>query len=353
MTTPSELNNRWNAGVVLKRDLLSTVERGRFVTPAGEVGAVLRRIDEVPWWSVALARHLLGRERRALAAAGAIGIGPRILFGGRISLVRSWIDGLPLHLAKPYGDCGYFRSAKAALRALHRAGICHNDLAKEQNWLRGADGCAYLTDFQLAMRFSHRTWLFRIAAYEDLRHLLKHKQRYAPAAVTPAERRVLGRKSLPTRLWMASGKRVYYWVTRGVFGFTDREGGGTRLVRDAPLIAARLKTHPQVRETVVLAFPDRRAGTGLYAFVEAAPGVAEQSLREFIADSPGAKPPEHLQVTNELPRRASGEIRNEILQLVAMNQLDQIDTLVTDDRERTLVASIVADRRNLRDRFSF
>jgi hypothetical protein len=56
---------------------------------------------------------------------------------------------------------------------------------------------------------------------------------------------------------------------------------------------------------------------------------------------------------NELPRRASGEVRSEILQLVAMNQLDQIDALVTDDRERALIASIVADRRNLRDRFSF
>ena len=55
-----------------------------------------------------------------------------------------------------------------ALRKLHRAGICHNDLAKEQNWLRGSDGRAYLTDFQLAACFKTRGWLFRIAAYEDL-----------------------------------------------------------------------------------------------------------------------------------------------------------------------------------------
>ena len=41
------------------------------------------------------------------------------------------------------GDVAYFRSAKEALRKLHRAGICHNDLAKEQNWLRGNDGRAY------------------------------------------------------------------------------------------------------------------------------------------------------------------------------------------------------------------
>jgi hypothetical protein len=34
-----------------------------------------------------------------------------------------WIDGVPLQIAKPYGDVGFFRSAKVALRLLHRAGI--------------------------------------------------------------------------------------------------------------------------------------------------------------------------------------------------------------------------------------
>ena len=53
-------------------------------------------------------------------------------------------------------------------------------------------------------------------AYEDLRHLLKHKRRYAPESLTAGERRVLARKSWLTRIWMATGKRVYYWVTRGV-----------------------------------------------------------------------------------------------------------------------------------------
>jgi hypothetical protein len=66
-----------------------------------------------------------------------------------------------------------------------------------------------------------------------------------------------------------------------------------------------------------------------------------------------AKPPEHLQVTPALPRRASGEVRSEILQLVALNQVDQIDPLIADAHERTLVAGIVADRRNLGDRYRF
>jgi hypothetical protein len=348
---PSEIAESWTDGVVLKRDLLSTVERGRFA--AAGSNAVLRRIDQVPWWSFALARHLFARERRALARAGQLGVAPALLFSGRRVLVRSWIDGLPLHIAKPHGDRAYFRSAKAALHALHRAGICHNDLAKEQNWLRGTDGRAYLMDFQLASHFRRRTWLFRIAAYEDLRHLLKHKRRYLPDAVTPAEQRVLARKSFLTRLWMATGKKLYYAVTRGLFRFTDREGGGRRLVHDAPLIAARLKAHPQVRDSVVVAFPDRRTGTGLYAFVEATPGLSEERLREFIATASVLRPPEHLQLIEELPRGASGEVRSEILQLIAINQVDLIDTLLANERERSLVGRIVAQRRNLRDRFSY
>ncbi len=267
--------------------------------------------------------------------------------------MRGFIDGVALHLAKPQGDLAYFRSAKAALRTLHRAGVCHNDLNKEQNWLRGADGRAYLTDFQLAARFRRRGLLFRIAAYEDLRHLLKHKRRYAPDALTPAELRVLARKSWLTRIWMATGKQVYYAVTRGLFGFVDREGGGTRLVQDAPAIARRLRTHPQVRDAVVVAFPDRRIGTGLYAFVEA-PGASESALRDFVGAELGARrAPERLQVVEALPRDATGRVHGEVLQLVAMNQLDLIDPLIAGEAERATVARIVADRRNLRDRTAF
>ena len=71
---------------------------------------------------------------------------------------------------------------------------------------------------------------------------------------------------------MATGKKVYYAITRGL-NFTDREGRGLRFVREAPAIAARLRTHPKVRDVAIVAYPDRRAGTGLYAFVE---GSAER-----------------------------------------------------------------------------
>jgi acyl-CoA synthetase (AMP-forming)/AMP-acid ligase II len=347
------LSARWTEGVLLKRDVFSTVERGRFRSPDGEVEAVLRRLDRVPWWSYLPARHLFARERRALARARGLQVGPELLWAGRQALVRGFIDGVALHLAKPFGDAAYFRSAKQALRKLHRAGICHNDLAKEQNWLRGSDGRAYLTDFQLAACFNTRGRLFRIAAYEDLRHLLKHKRSYAPEALTPRERRILARKSLVASLWLATGKKVYRAVTRGLFNFTDREGGGRRLVNDAPVLSELIRQNPDVRDAAIVAFADRRSGVGLYAFVEADRTALEAQLRSDLAAANGPKPPEHIQVVQALPRDAAGKLRTEILQLVAMNQLDLIEPLMTSETDRAFVKSILESRKNLRDRFNF
>ena len=346
---PAELGNRFRSDVVLKQDVFSTVERGFFRSEAGEVEAVLRRIDLVPWWTFGLARHFLKREARALAIAGPLNIAPQLLFQGGRVLVRSWIEALPLQIAKPAGDIGYFRSAKRALRGLHRRRVTHNDLAKQQNWLRTPEGRAVLTDFQLATRFSRRHLLFRLAAYEDLRHLLKHKHRYALEHLTASERRILARKSLPTRIWMATGKKVYYAITRGLLNFTDREGGGPRLVNDAPVLTQKLKAHPQVRDAAIVAFQDRRTGTGLYAFVETERTSADTLLDHLGAASP--KAPERMQVVERLPRNGSGEVRFDILQLIATNQIDLIDPLIADEAEKQVVTRIIAGRQNLRDRF--
>jgi hypothetical protein len=347
------LSARWTEGVLLKRDVFSTVERGRFRSDNGEVDAVLRRLDQVPWWSYGLARHLFARERRALVLARGLNAGPELLWAGRKALMRGFIDGVALHLAKPHGDVAYFRSAKAALRRLHRAGICHNDLAKEQNWLRGSDGRAYVTDFQLAACFKTRSRLFRVAAYEDLRHLLKHKRSYAPEALTPKERKILARKSLVATVWLATGKKVYRAITRGLFNFTDREGGGRRLVNDAPVLVDLIRRNPDVRDTAIVAFADRRTGVGLYAFVEADRAALEAQLRNELTAAKGPKPPEHIQIVQALPRDSAGKPRTEILQLVAMNQLDLIEPMMTNETDRAFLKDILEQRKNLRDRFNF
>jgi hypothetical protein len=357
MSLPKEdaavLSARWTEGVLLKRDVFSTVERGRFRRDAGDVDAVLRRLDQVPWWSYLPARHLFGREARALALARDLDVGPELLWAGKQALVRGFINGVALQMAKPHGDAAYFRSAKQALRKMHRAGICHNDLAKEQNWLRGTDGRAYVTDFQLAACFKSRGKLFRIAAYEDLRHLLKHKRSYAPEALTSMERKILARKSAVASIWLMTGKKVYRAITRGLFNFTDREGGGRRLVNDAPVLLELIRKNPDVRDIAIVAFADRRTGVGLYAFVEADQPALEAQLRGELTAAKGPKPPEHIQVVQALPRDAAGKPRTEILQLVAMNQLDLIEPMMTSDADRAFLKSILESRKNLRDRFNF
>ena len=62
MSLPADIVERWRSSLVLKRDVFSTVERGRFRTSAGDVDAVLRRLDQVPWWSRPIAGHLFRRD---------------------------------------------------------------------------------------------------------------------------------------------------------------------------------------------------------------------------------------------------------------------------------------------------
>ena len=346
------LAGRWRTAVVLKRDVFSTIERGTFRGAAGEVAAVLRRLDEVPWWTRPIASHLFRRERRALAVATRLDVAPPLLYADDCRLVRGYIPGSALKIARPFGDHAYFHAARAALHKLHRACISHNDLAKEQNWLRSPDGRAYLLDFQLASVFARRSYLFRMAAYEDLRHFLKHKRRYVPDALTPSERRVLARKSLPNRIWMGTGKKLYLIVTRGLFGFIDSEGGGTRLAVDAPAIETALASFrgagdAKLREAAVLDFPDRRSGTGLYVFVEAEGQLGEKDVQAFLLHAVGAaRLPEFVQIVDELPRRPDGTVRRDLLRLVSTNQVDLIEPLIVSDEERRLVAHIVAARKN-------
>lgn len=336
---------------VLKSDVFSTIERGRATTASGEVDAIKRDITTARWWAMPIAAHFAWREARALARVSHVPGVPRLLDADRSGLLRAFVSGLPMQLAKPHGNAAYFRSAKAMLRAMRRAGIAHNDLAKEPNWLVLPDGSAGVTDFQLATVHPRKGRLFRLLAREDLRHLLKHKRSYCPESLTPAEKTMLARKSLPSRLWMATGKKVYMAVTRGLLNKRDREGGGNRLILDAPRFEAALAGVPGVTGASVVAFPYPAKGVGLYAFVEGE-GLSRAELETAMrAAAPGAALPEHVQVSAVMPRRADGAPHAEILKLVAMNQTDLIAPLVADDPVRAAAAKAVSEGRlNLSDR---
>ncbi|MGA8414112.1 MAG: serine/threonine protein kinase, partial [Xanthobacteraceae bacterium] len=75
-------------------------------------------------------------------------------------------------------------------------------------------------------------------------------------------------------------------------------------------------------------------------------------IQDMVAGC-GAKPPERAQLVDAMPRDTSGRIRAEILQLVAMNQVDLIEPVLKDQGERDVMSRIIAGRQNFRDRFAF
>ena len=128
---------------LLKKDLFGEVW---LVTATGRHW-ILRDTRNGRWWLRWVARSLLRREVRALAALDGIRGVPNLLDFDRHSLRRSFVPGEPMYRAQP-NDADYFRAARRLLRRIHRAGIVHNDLAKEPNLLVTPDGLPALIDFQ-------------------------------------------------------------------------------------------------------------------------------------------------------------------------------------------------------------
>lgn len=209
---------------ILKQDLFGTVSH---VRGADGADAVVRDVGTAPLWTRGLARRLAAREARALARLRALPDVPAVTHWDGTRLVRTWFDGSPLQVAR-IRDPAYFRLALGLLRRMHRAGVAHGDLAKEPNWLVLADGRPALVDFQIATVSRRRGCWFRTRAREDVRHLLKHKRSYCPDRLTARQRRMLATPAWPSRVWMATGKPLYLFVTRRLLGWADREGAGDR-----------------------------------------------------------------------------------------------------------------------------
>ena len=330
--------------ITLKRDIFSETHSGHFADAPGE-RAIRRIVTATPLWSRPLAWTLARREIRALRSLSGLEGVPRLIAVDRDGLYRSWTEGTPLHLARP-ADPAWYRDAHRLLRAMRRRGVTHNDLAKPQNWLMTPEGRAAVIDFQLASRHRARGPLFRFMAYEDFRHLIKQRRAFAPELMTPTARRVLARRSLPSRIWFATGKKLYNFVTRNLFHWSDGEGTGDRLDNEGPAIVAALKRQPGVRDVALTLFSLPAKGVGLYAFVET-DEASEEALRRRLPDIRV----ECLQPVRQLPRGADGLPRHDILRLVATNQMTDVDELIRREPDlAAVVRSLVADRRNFTDR---
>ena len=328
---------------VLKRDVFSETHKGHLAEdPATPV--IRRIVSAAPWWSKPLAWILAKREIRALKAVRGLPGTPQLLWTDKDGLYRSWSEGTPLHLARP-SHAGFYRDAAVLLRNMRRAGITHNDLAKPQNWLMTPDGHAAVIDFQLASRHRRRGSLFHTMAYEDFRHLLKQKRAFAPELLTPTGKRLLARRSPPSRIWMATGKRVYNLVTRGIFNWSDGEGTGDRIDNEGAAIRDQLSALPGVTDVALATYPFPRKGTGIYAFVEAGAEFDPQALARHGTSA------DLVQQVDALPRDPSSAVRTDLLSLIAMNRMQELEERTADDPfMRKLTAEISAGRLNMTDR---
>ena len=211
---------------LLKKDLF-----GEIRSCAGADGRhLVRDAGAARAWVRWLARALMRREARALATLQGLDGVPQIVRLERSRLVRDYLPGRPLYRAKPT-DREYFRAAMRLLRRMHRHGVVHNDLAKEPNILVRDDGRPAFVDFQLAFVAPRRGKLFRVLAWDDIRHLLKHKRSYCREHLTRRESEILARPSAPSRLFRSVVKPAYLFVTRRLFRWADREGAADRGAR--------------------------------------------------------------------------------------------------------------------------
>ena len=214
---------RFETEKVLKRDIFGQIEVGVWHEDGKSEPAIRRLYTKNPI-ARPVALILANNEKNALTKlaplAKATGQIPALLGRGRDFHVRGFIDAEVLSKIKEPLTVEFYNEAKAILRVMRRQGVCHNDLAKQANWLRMAGSQKpVLVDFQLALCSNNRRskWFLTLCR-EDL----KLKRRHFP--VTAAEAGVLAKKALPTRIWMATGKKVYLFVTRGILGWEDRTG---------------------------------------------------------------------------------------------------------------------------------
>ncbi len=211
---------------LLKKDIFGEI---RLVTD-NDVEVIVRDISTAKPWIRWLARSLMKREATALAALSDVNGVPKLNRFDRNTLTRSFICGVPMHVARPT-DHRFYVAAAQLLRQMHCADVVHNDLAKEPNVVVDSTGNPAFLDFQLAWFGPSRTRLFRVLGREDVRHLLKHKRTYCAEHLTRREQSILAHPSILSRLWMITVKPLYLFITRNLMGWSDREGAGDRAVQ--------------------------------------------------------------------------------------------------------------------------
>lgn len=177
---------------------------GLYEGPSGKVilkvGRVARWLGLPMRW---LGRRLARREREIYEAVHDLPGVPRCLGAWEeTGLVHVFVEGHPLQRRERVDDA-FFGRLQELIDELHRREIAYVDLEKRENILVGDDGRPWLIDFQISWRWpsdrgQRRGWLrllpngigrlvLRRLQAGDRYHVLKHRRRHRPDAMTPEE----------------------------------------------------------------------------------------------------------------------------------------------------------------------
>lgn len=226
------MDDRGTSPEQLKRDGLGAIWR---VNQAASGACVVRDWRAAPLPMRPVARFLASREARALAhlsghrLAGRGWPAARTIEGAAIGRrgelpARSFLEGAPLVEADRVA-LDYFERLEELVAELHRAGVCHNDLHKEQNVLVLPDGWPALIDFQLASVHAGDSRSFRARSADDLRHVGKMRARYERAGRAEPDGAPKRRRGGLSWVWRKTGKPLYNAVAHGLLGKPEGERG--------------------------------------------------------------------------------------------------------------------------------
>ncbi len=206
----------------LKSDAFGSIEQGVFLTENNDSVPAIKRTYNAHKFCKPIALYLAFKEKKALkilANANHPSL-PKLLDEKEGYHIRSFIPGESMHRCPEKLNAEYFKRSKQLLLTMRQYGVANNDLAKEANWLVTEDGNPAITDFQLAISFKKNNKILRILAREDLRQLLKHKRKYS--SVTGKETQLLNNKTILSKIYKNTVKRVYLLITRKILGWEDR-----------------------------------------------------------------------------------------------------------------------------------
>lgn len=208
---------------ILKSDIFGHIERGSF-TQGDTTLDCIKRVYTKNLLVRPLAKFLAKNEKRALEKLQALKNPsiPELLETHKDYHIRSYIHGDVLHRSLDRLSPLFFSEGKKILISMRRLGVTNNDLEKPANWIVTEGGLPAITDFQLSICFKKKSKLSLIFGYEDLRHLLKQKKRFS--SLRTSEERVVNRKSWMGKIWLMTGKKIYFFITRTLLKYKERVG---------------------------------------------------------------------------------------------------------------------------------